>query len=154
MVNIYSKRCDSQPIISQAVQKEKVTLSCLPSTVYCLPSTDLQTFVASAIFAINAYTVDFFARWVRQKRCEHKLALLGQEPAGLLLAQLLHQHGIESVILERQSRAHVEARIRAGVLEQGTVNLLRQVGVHERMEREGLIAHQSFVGLRRAQGAH
>ncbi|MFN8444264.1 MAG: 4-hydroxybenzoate 3-monooxygenase [Caldilineaceae bacterium] len=72
-----------------------------------------------------------------------QVGIIGSGPAGLLLSHLLHQQGIESVILERQSRAHVEARIRAGVLEQGTVDLLRQLGVHERMEREGLI-HEGF----------
>lgn len=73
-----------------------------------------------------------------------QVGIIGSGPAGLLLAQLLHQQGIESVILERQSRAHVEARIRAGVLEQGTVQLLRAAGVHERMDREGLI-HNGFA---------
>jgi p-hydroxybenzoate 3-monooxygenase len=68
-----------------------------------------------------------------------QVGIIGSGPAGLLLGQLLHLQGIESVILERQSRAHVEARIRAGVLEHGTVNLLRQAGVSARMEREGLI---------------
>jgi p-hydroxybenzoate 3-monooxygenase len=68
-----------------------------------------------------------------------QVGIIGSGPAGLILAQLLHLHGVEAVILERQSRAHVEGRIRAGVLEQGTVNLLRQAQVHERMEREGLI---------------
>lgn len=68
-----------------------------------------------------------------------QVGIIGSGPAGLLLAQLLQQNGIESVIVERQSRAHVEARIRAGVLEQGTVQLLRQAGVHERMDREGLV---------------
>lgn len=68
-----------------------------------------------------------------------QVGIIGAGPAGLLLSQLLHRHGIESVILERQSRAYVEARIRAGVIEQGTVNLLREVGVNARMDREGLI---------------
>jgi p-hydroxybenzoate 3-monooxygenase len=68
-----------------------------------------------------------------------QVGIIGSGPAGLLLAQLLHLHGIESVILERQSRVHVEDRIRAGVLEQGTANLLRMARVNARMEREGLI---------------
>ena len=72
-----------------------------------------------------------------------QVGIIGAGPAGLLLSQLLHQQGIESVIVERQSRAHVEGRIRAGVIEQGTVNLLRQAGVNARMEREGLI-HEGF----------
>lgn len=73
-----------------------------------------------------------------------QVGIIGSGPAGLLLSHLLQQQGIESVILERQSRAHVEARIRAGVLEQGTVNLLRQMGVHERMDREGIV-HDGFA---------
>ena len=73
-----------------------------------------------------------------------QVGIIGSGPAGLLLAQLLHQQDIESVILERQSRAHVEARISAGVLEQGTVQLLRTAGVHERMDREGLV-HNGFA---------
>ena len=73
-----------------------------------------------------------------------QIGIVGAGPAGLLLAHLLHKQGIESIIVERQSREHVEARIRAGVLEQGTVNLLREVGVHARMEREGL-PHDGFA---------
>ena len=68
-----------------------------------------------------------------------QVGIIGAGPAGLLLSHLLRKQGIESVILERQSREHVEGRIRAGVLEQGTAWLLREVGLHERMEREGLI---------------
>ncbi len=66
-----------------------------------------------------------------------QVAIIGGGPSGLLLSQLLHLQGIASVILERRSRAHVLGRIRAGVLEQGTVDLLRLAGVHGRMEREG-----------------
>ncbi|MEM7346125.1 MAG: 4-hydroxybenzoate 3-monooxygenase [Chloroflexota bacterium] len=72
-----------------------------------------------------------------------QVGIIGSGPAGLLLAQLLHLQGIDTVILERQSRDYVEARIRAGVLEQGTVNLLRDAQVHERMEKEGII-HDGF----------
>ncbi len=68
-----------------------------------------------------------------------QVGIIGSGPAGLLLAHLLQQEGIETVVLERQSRAHVESRIRAGVLEQGTVWLMRQVGVNARMDREGLV---------------
>src|SRR5690606_22953708 len=62
-------------------------------------------------------------------------------PAGLILAQLLHQQGIASVILEHRSRAYVEGRIRAGVLEQVTVDLLRRAQVNERMDKEGMPHH-------------
>ena len=70
-----------------------------------------------------------------------QVGIIGSGPAGLMLSQILHNHGIESVILERQSRAYVEARFRAGVLEQGTVNMLREMGVHERMDAEGIVHH-------------
>jgi p-hydroxybenzoate 3-monooxygenase len=67
-----------------------------------------------------------------------QVAIIGAGPAGLLLGQLMHRHGIDAVILESRSREYVEARIRAGVLEQGTMEVLREVGVGERMDREGL----------------
>jgi p-hydroxybenzoate 3-monooxygenase len=68
-----------------------------------------------------------------------QVAIIGAGPAGLLLGQLLHLHGIDSVILERRDRGYVLARIRAGVLEQGTVRLLEQAGVAQRLHREGLV---------------
>jgi p-hydroxybenzoate 3-monooxygenase len=68
-----------------------------------------------------------------------QVGIVGSGPAGLLLAQLLHLRGIETVVLERRSRAWVEGRIRAGVLEQGTVAVLNEAGVGERMRRESLV---------------
>ena len=68
-----------------------------------------------------------------------QVAIIGSGPAGLLLGQLLHAYGIDNVILERKDRDYVLGRIRAGVLEQGTVGLLEQVGVTERLRREGLV---------------
>jgi p-hydroxybenzoate 3-monooxygenase len=68
-----------------------------------------------------------------------QVGIVGAGPAGLTLAQLLAREGIESVVLEDRSREHVEHRIRAGVLEQGTVDLLRDAGVGGRMLREGLV---------------
>lgn len=86
-----------------------------------------------------------------------QVGIIGAGPAGLLLAQLLSLHGIEAVILERQSRTYVEARIRAGVLEQGTVNLLREAQVSTRMDQEGLI-HEgislAFAGRRERINMH
>ena len=73
-----------------------------------------------------------------------QVAIIGAGPAGLLLGALLCKAGIETVILERRSRDHVLSRIRAGVLEQGTVELLDQAGVSARMHREGLI-HGGFA---------
>ena len=66
-----------------------------------------------------------------------QVAIIGGGPAGLLLSHILHRNGIDSIVLERQSRTHVLARIRAGVLEAGTVALLREVGLGARMDREG-----------------
>ncbi|GGF03339.1 4-hydroxybenzoate 3-monooxygenase [Stappia taiwanensis] len=65
--------------------------------------------------------------------------IIGGGPSGLLLSQLLHRQGIDSVVLERRSRDHVLSRIRAGVLEQGAADLLRTAGVGARMDREGLV---------------
>ena len=67
-----------------------------------------------------------------------QVAIVGGGPAGLLLSHILDRHGIDSIVLERQSRGHVLKRIRAGVLEAGTVSLLREVGLGARMDREGL----------------
>ena len=66
-----------------------------------------------------------------------QVAIIGAGPAGLLLSQLLNRAGIETVVLERRSRAHVLSRIRAGVLERGTVELIERAGAAERMHREG-----------------
>jgi p-hydroxybenzoate 3-monooxygenase len=66
-----------------------------------------------------------------------QVAIIGAGPAGLLLSELLHRYGIASVVLEKHSRAHVLSRIRAGVLEQTTVDVLRANGLAERMDREG-----------------
>jgi p-hydroxybenzoate 3-monooxygenase len=68
-----------------------------------------------------------------------QVAIIGGGPSGLLLSQLLHRAGVESVVLERRTRDYVLSRIRAGVLEQGTQALLREAGVGARMDREGLI---------------
>jgi len=68
-----------------------------------------------------------------------QVAIVGAGPAGLLLAHLLHRAGVESVVVEAKSRAYCEQRIRAGVLEQGTVDTLLDSGVGERMQREGLV---------------
>jgi len=72
-----------------------------------------------------------------------QVAIIGAGPSGLLLGQLLHNAGIDNVIIERQSGDYVLGRIRAGVLEQGMVDLLRQAGVSQRMDAEGLV-HDGF----------
>ncbi|MGF1622880.1 MAG: 4-hydroxybenzoate 3-monooxygenase [Rhodomicrobiaceae bacterium] len=68
-----------------------------------------------------------------------QVGIIGAGPSGLLLSQLLYLSGIESVILERRSRDYVLSRIRAGVLEQGLTDMLREAGVGARMDREGEI---------------
>lgn len=75
-----------------------------------------------------------------------QVAIVGAGPAGLLLGQLLYRAGIDNVIIERQSADHVQSRIRAGILEQVTVELLDEAGVGQRMHREGL-AHDGFIML-------
>jgi p-hydroxybenzoate 3-monooxygenase len=70
-----------------------------------------------------------------------QVGIVGAGPAGLTLARLLERAGIESVVVENRSRDYVEHRIRAGVLEQGTVDLLTEAGVGERMHREGIVHH-------------
>ncbi|WP_333496085.1 4-hydroxybenzoate 3-monooxygenase [Kluyvera sp. CHPC 1.251] len=70
-----------------------------------------------------------------------QVAIIGAGPSGLLLGQLLHNAGIKTVILERQTPEYVLGRIRAGILENGTVELLREAGVARRMEAEGLVHH-------------
>jgi p-hydroxybenzoate 3-monooxygenase len=66
-----------------------------------------------------------------------QVAIVGAGPAGMLLSEILHHHGIDSIVVERQSRDYVQTRIRAGVLEQTTVDMLRQYGLSGRMDREG-----------------
>lgn len=70
-----------------------------------------------------------------------QVAIVGAGPAGLLLSHLLHLNGIESVVLETRSRAEIEATIRAGVLEQGSMDILNEAGVGERMRKEGALHH-------------
>ncbi len=80
-----------------------------------------------------------------------QVAIIGSGPAGLLLGQRLHDNGIDAIILERRSKEYVLGRIRAGVLEQGTVELIDQIGCGDRMHREGLIhsgIELSFGGKR------
>ncbi|MBJ2220710.1 4-hydroxybenzoate 3-monooxygenase [Pseudomonas sp. MF7453] len=72
-----------------------------------------------------------------------QVAIIGAGPSGLLLGQLLHNAGIQTLVLERQSADYVQGRIRAGVLEQGMVELLREAGVSQRMDTEGLV-HTGF----------
>src|SRR6202012_677328 len=81
-----------------------------------------------------------------------QVGIIGAGPAGLLLSHLLHLRGIESVVLEARGRTQIESTIRAGVLEQGTVDLLTEAGVGTRMKAEGAEHHGfelAFEGKRR-----
>jgi p-hydroxybenzoate 3-monooxygenase len=69
------------------------------------------------------------------------VGIIGAGPAGLMLSHLLHRQGIESIVIESRSRTYCEERVRAGVLEQGTVDLLIETGVGDRLKREGLVHH-------------
>ncbi|MGH8169228.1 MAG: 4-hydroxybenzoate 3-monooxygenase [Steroidobacteraceae bacterium] len=73
-----------------------------------------------------------------------QVVIVGGGPSGLLLSQLLARQGVACLVLERQSRAHVEQRIRAGLLEWTTVELLKEAGIADRMMREGLV-HDGFL---------
>ncbi|HEX8389600.1 MAG TPA: 4-hydroxybenzoate 3-monooxygenase [Sphingomonas sp.] len=68
-----------------------------------------------------------------------QVAIIGAGPAGMFLAHLLRRAGIDCVVIERRDRAYVEGRVRAGVLETGTTALMRQLGLADRLEREGLV---------------
>ncbi|MBO0829112.1 MAG: FAD-dependent monooxygenase, partial [Streptosporangiales bacterium] len=70
-----------------------------------------------------------------------QVAIVGAGPAGLVLSHLLDRLGIECVVLEARDREYVQGRVRAGVLEQGTVDLLRHLGLAERLERDGIPHH-------------
>ncbi|WP_277983286.1 4-hydroxybenzoate 3-monooxygenase [Sphingomonas faeni] len=68
-----------------------------------------------------------------------QVAIIGAGPAGMFLAHLLHRDGIDAIVIERRDRAYVEGRVRAGVLEQVTVDLMHRLGLATRLEREGLV---------------
>ena len=80
-------------------------------------------------------------------RADTQVAIIGAGPAGLVLSHLLARDGIDAVVLEDRSRAHVEQRVRAGVLEQGTVDLLGELGLAERLHREGLVHRGVLLSL-------
>jgi len=74
-----------------------------------------------------------------------QIGIVGAGPAGLVLSHLLHLQGIESVLIENRSRQYVEERVRAGLLEQGTADLLVETHVGERLKREGLVHHGIYL---------
>ena len=72
-----------------------------------------------------------------------QVTIIGGGPSGLLLSQLLMNEGIETIVLEKHTKSHVLSRIRAGVLESGTVGILKQAGVGERINNDGFV-HEKF----------
>jgi len=76
-----------------------------------------------------------------------QVGIIGAGPAGLMLAHLLHLEGIECVVLEARNRDYIEGRVRAGVLEQTTVDLMVESGVGDRLRREGLIHHGIYLSF-------
>jgi p-hydroxybenzoate 3-monooxygenase len=91
------------------------------------------------------------------ERMKTQIGIVGGGPSGLLLARLLHLLGIDSVVLEARSEEYVIDRVRAGVLEQGTVDLLDAIGLGDRLHREGLVHHGinlSFGGVRHRIDMH
>ncbi len=83
-----------------------------------------------------------------------QVGIIGAGPAGLMLSHLLHLEGIESFVIEARSRAYIESRVRAGVLEQGTVDLLNQTGVGERMSARGLGPRRNRAALQPAWASY
>src|SRR2546423_12027554 len=78
---------------------------------------------------------------------EPQVGIIGAGPAGLVLSHLLARVGIEAVVLESRSREYVEHRVRAGVLEQGTIDLLDEMGLSGRLRAEGLVHHGILIGV-------
>ena len=81
------------------------------------------------------------------KTLSTKVAIIGAGPSGLLLGQLLQKQGIDNVIIERTSEEHVLGRIRAGILEQGFVDLLRESGCDQRLNDEGIVHHGFYISV-------
>jgi p-hydroxybenzoate 3-monooxygenase len=85
---------------------------------------------------------------MKAKPTRTQVAIIGSGPAGLMLSHLLHLEGIESIILEARSRDYIEDRVRAGVLEQTTVDLMVSTGVGERLQRQGLVHHGIYLNFK------
>ena len=86
------------------------------------------------------------------KKLRTQVGIVGAGPAGLMLSHLLHLQGIESVVVKNRSQQYVQERVRAGVLEQGTVDLMIETGVGERLKKEGLVHYG--VNLRFGRRTH
>jgi len=88
------------------------------------------------------HSQEWLCYWGREReKVRTQIGIVGAGPAGLVLAHLLHLQGIETVVIESRTRNYIEERVRAGLLEQGTVDLLIETGVGERLQREALTHH-------------
>jgi p-hydroxybenzoate 3-monooxygenase len=94
----------------------------------------------SILFSFGRATVPSGVGYTKTQVC-----IIGGGPSGLLLGQLLHGIGVDAIVLERQTKDYVLGRIRAGVLEVGFQNLMRQAGVSARMDREGHVHHGTLI---------
>jgi p-hydroxybenzoate 3-monooxygenase len=85
------------------------------------------------------------------RRTRTQVGIVGAGPAGLMLGHLLHARGIDSTIIEARPKEHVIERVRAGVLEQGTVDLIHDIGLHARLDREGMRHEGIYLAFRGAR---
>src|SRR5580704_15839103 len=127
-------------------QRRMVTPTSTPLQVFALP---LQHDIVPRRARL---LLSFISIQPRTHPMRTQVGIIGAGPAGLVLSHLLHLHGVESVVLENRSRQYVQERVRAGVLEQGTVDLLKETGVGERLQREGLVHYG--VNLRFGRRTH
>ena len=79
------------------------------------------------------------------KTLKTQVVIVGGGPAGLTLSHVLDQHGVDNIVLERRTKDYVLGRIRAGVLEYGSVEFLREIGMGERMDRDGMLKNGSAI---------
>src|SRR3954466_5593827 len=122
-----------------------------------LAKTVLQQLLYDIIIRASPQAISLQTNAIGEPGLKTKVAIIGAGPAGLLLGQLLHLYGIDNIILERQTAEYVLGRIRAGLLEEGTVALLDEVGAGARAHREGLVHHGvelAFGGARHRMHLH
>src|SRR5262249_14961372 len=129
-----------QPTAASPQSYEEFTPGSPPSSA--VPRTPRTPTMRTPVRVATGLSSQPAAPLTGKDRCMRtQVAIVGAGPAGLLLSHLLHLRGIESVVLEARSREYVEHRVRAGVLEQGTVDTLVSSGAGERLLREGLVHH-------------
>jgi p-hydroxybenzoate 3-monooxygenase len=124
--------------LNNGVTREEIKEVLLQTAVYCgVPAANSAFHAAADVFR----EIDQQPTKSGRLTMRTQVGIIGAGPAGLMLAHLLQRQGIESVILEKHTRERIERRVRAGVLEQSTVDLLNETGLGERMQREGMLHH-------------